>query len=85
MSQPIHQFANPFGNDAEQHRPHRTTKENWESWARSNVHFLVAALGITVGIVGIAWQRMAAPTTAQKIKRRLKVIEKQHYDFPKAA
>jgi hypothetical protein len=51
---------------------------------RTELVLLAVALGLGVTVASFAW-RMFAPSTTAKINRRLRVIEKQHDTWQKAA
>jgi hypothetical protein len=51
---------------------------------RNALALLAAAIGLGVTIAGFAWKKYASSTEA-KINRRLRVIEKQHDSWQKAA
>jgi hypothetical protein len=55
-----------------------------ESPNRAALALLAAAIGLGITIAGFAWKKFA-PSTEAKINRRLRVIEKQHDAWQKAA
>jgi hypothetical protein len=51
---------------------------------RADLVVLAAAIGLGVTVAGLVW-KMLVPSTAKKIDRRLKSIEKQRDAWQKAA
>jgi hypothetical protein len=52
----------------------RAKNRSWEFWAESHVPYLLAGLGVAVGLAGYAWKQMH-PSTGTQIKRRLRTIK----------